>query len=335
MEEELSKVYNSKKASKTSKGIAFPTCVNPNNIPAHLSPVGEDDESNTKLKDGDVVNIMLGVQIDGFPSIVAETFIVGESNSSPVTGKKADLLNAAWKASEAAIRTFQPNKRNWDVTNIVDDVVKCFDCTAVESMLTHNQERNVLYGPKEIILNPTKENKNQMDTMRFDENEVYGLDILVSTSADGKVKLTNYKTSLYKLTGESYALKLKSSHSTLGEFKQKSEGPFPINIRKLEDPRKARVGLIECVNHKVILPYDIMKEKDGEEVAQFFTTFAITKNGIVKFTAPTFNPDLYKTEKSVTPEIADLISLPLKVAAKKKKSKKTSSSDKAGQQESK
>lgn len=330
LEEELSKVYNSKKASKISKGIAFPTTVNPNNIPAHLSPVSAEDEANLELKNGDVVNVMLGVQIDGFPSIAAETFVVGESKELPVTGHKADLLHAAWKASEAAIRTFQPNNRNWDVTNIVDKVVKYYDCTALESMLSHNQERNVMYGPKEVILNPTKENKNQIDTFRFEENEVYGLDILVSTSADGKVKPAQYATSLYKLTGNTYSLKLKLSHQVLGELKEKSHGPFPININKLLDVRKARSGLIESVNHLIVLPYDIVTEKDGEYVAQFFTTFAITKNGIVKFTSPSFDADLYKTEKTLGDEaITQLISEPLKKSAKKKKSKKAAESSSA------
>lgn len=321
MEEELTKIYNSKKASKISKGIAFPTCVNPNHIPGHFSPVSDDDEANWTLKDGDVVNVMLGVQIDGFPAIVADTTVV--STDSKVTGQKADLLHAAWTASEAAIRTFKPNARNWDVTNIVDKVVKDFGCTAVESMLSHNQERNVLYGPKEIILNPTKENKGQMDTHKFEVNEVYGLDVLVSTSADGKVKPSNYKTSLYKLTGNLYALKLKSSHQILGELKAKSSGPFPVNVRNLDDARKARMGLIECVNHQVVLAYDIMAEKEGEYVAQVFTTFAVTANGIVKFTHPTFDADRYQTDKAIgDEEIKSLIAQPLKTSAKKKKTKK-------------
>lgn len=328
MNEELSKIYNSKKTSKIAKGIAFPTCVNPNHIPAHLSPASAEDESNLTLAKGDVVNIMLGIQIDGFPSVVAETMIVGESKDEPVTGTKANLMHAAWKASEAAIRTFQPKNRNWDVTNVVDKVVKAYDCIAVESMLTHNQERNKLYGPKEIILNPTKENKNQMDTFKFEENEVYGLDILVSTSPEGKVKQSNFKTSLYKLTGSSYALKMKSSHQVLGDFKEKCSGPFPYNIKNLEDIRKARMGLIECVNHQVMLSYDVMTEKEGEFVAQYFTTFAITKNGIVKFTSPKFDQELYKTDKEIKDdEINTLISQPLKAAAKKKKDNKKAAGD--------
>lgn len=320
MNEELAQIYSSKK-SKVSKGIAFPTCVNPNHIPAHLSPESAEDEANLTLKNGDVVNIMLGVQVDGFPAIVGETIVVGESKENPVTGQKADLLQSAWNCSEAAIRTFKPGNRNFDITNIVDKVAKDFGTIPVQSMLSHNHERNVLYGPKEIILNPAKEHKNKMDTHRVEELDVYGLDILISTSTEGKVKKSNYKTTLHKLTGNSYALKLKSSHQALKEFKAKVDGPFPANVKIFENPRKVRVGLIECSNHEIVLPYDIMEEKQGEFVAQFFTTFAVTKNGIVKYTSPEFDAELYKSDKSVTDEeIAKLIATPL--PSPKKKSKK-------------
>ncbi|ODV82281.1 curved DNA-binding protein [Suhomyces tanzawaensis NRRL Y-17324] len=318
LNEELSKIYNSKKTSKVPKGIAFPTCVNPNHFPAHIAPIDKDDEANITLKTGDVVNVMLGVQLDGFPAIVADTVVVG-SKDAPVDGKKADLVHAAWLASEAALRTFKPNKKNWDVTNIVAKVAKEFDTTPVESMLTHNIERNVLYGAKEVILNPSKQNKEQMDTHKFEENEVYGLDILISTSADGKVKASELKTNLYKLTGTSYALKLKMSHKVLGDVRKTSTGPFPFNVRTLEEPKKARSGLHEPVNHKVMLAYDIFTEKEGEYIAQYFTTFGITKNGIVKYTSPVFEEGLYNTDKKIQDEeILKLLEEPLKVEKKKK-----------------
>ena len=324
MTEELSKIYNSKKTSKISKGIAFPTCVNPNHIPAHLAPVSEKDDANLTLNTGDVVNVMLGVQIDGFPAIVADTVIIGATKEAPAEGRKADVITSAWKASEAAIRSFRVNNRNWDVTNIVAKVAKEYDTCAVESMLTHNIEKDVLYGPKEVILNPTKQNKNEMETFKFEENEVYGLDILISTSSDGKVKPAKYRTSLYKLTGNSYALKLKMSHKVLGELKQKASGPFPFNIRNLEEPSKARGGLVEPSNHKVVLPYDIYTDKDGEYIAQYFTTFAITKNGIVKYTSPVFDPELYQSEKSITDEdVLAVLNQPLKTQKKAAKKDET------------
>lgn len=112
IEEETSKIYNSKKNKVESKGIAFPTSLSPNNIADHLSPINaEDAQSNLTLKTGDVVKVHLGTQIDGFASIVSETVVVGASAQEPVTGKKADLLTAAYKASEAALRTIKPGNK--------------------------------------------------------------------------------------------------------------------------------------------------------------------------------------------------------------------------------
>jgi len=39
MEEELRKVFNSKKAKKLERGIAFPTCISVNNVFGHYSPM--------------------------------------------------------------------------------------------------------------------------------------------------------------------------------------------------------------------------------------------------------------------------------------------------------
>lgn len=309
---------------KIPNGIAFPTCVNPNNIPAHMSPTSAEDEANLTLVNGDVVNVMLGAQVDGYPSVVAETFIIGESSESPITGAKADLMHAAWNASEAAIRTLEKGKKSHHVTSIVDKVAKDFGTTAVQSMMSHNHEQNVLYGPKEIILNPTKEHKAQTASADFSQYDVWGLDILILTSSDGKVKSSKYRTSLYKLTGNNYSLKLKSSQAALKMFNSKVTGLFPANVKIFEDPRKVRVGLIECANHQVVLPYDIMQGKTEDSIAQFFTTVAIGPNGLVKYTHPTFNGEAYKTEKKVEDEeIAKLIATPLPSGKKKKKSKST------------
>ncbi len=34
-------------------------------------------------------------------------------------------------------------------------------------------------------------------------------------------------------------------------------------IRACEEEAKARMGLVECVNHNLVEPYDVIYEKDG------------------------------------------------------------------------
>ncbi|VVT54317.1 uncharacterized protein SAPINGB_P004015 [Magnusiomyces paraingens] len=303
--DELAKVYT--EDSKIPKAVAFPTSVSPNNIVAHLSPLKTDKEAEITLKAGDVVKITLGAQIDGFGSVVADTIVIPTADGK-VDSKAADAIAAAWNASQAAIGTIKPGNKNWDVTKIVDEVVKDFGCTALEGMLSHQQLHNNVEGDKEIILNPTESQKRNFKTQTFAENEIYGLDILVS-SGEGKVRQGEIPTTIYRKGGITYQLKLQSSRNIYTEINKKA-GAFPYTLRETADIRKARLGLKECVSHNLLIAYDVVEEKPDAVVAQFFTTFAITPEGTVILAGPT-TPTLTSEKKVSSEETAKLIANPL------------------------
>ena len=54
-------------------------------------------------------------------------------------------------------------------------------------MLSCSQTQNVMDGKRRIILNPTEVQRRDLETVTFIENEVYGMDILISSGEDGKV----------------------------------------------------------------------------------------------------------------------------------------------------
>jgi methionine aminopeptidase len=115
-------------------GIAFPTCVSVNHIICHFSPLPSDADSSEVLKNGDVVKIQLGAQIDGFAAIVATTIVVGASKENPVKGRIADLLTAAHLASGAALRLIKPKNNNTEVTETIQKIAKAFDTNSVEGV---------------------------------------------------------------------------------------------------------------------------------------------------------------------------------------------------------
>lgn len=135
------------------------------------------------LKEKDVVKVMLGIQVDGYAVTHAETVVL----SDKAEGAAADVVQAAYDAAQIAMRTLKAGAKNWDVTEVVDKVAKSYGCAAVEGMLSCQHERNVTDGKKRILLNPTPELKRGHDTATFEEGEVYGVDILVVSGADGKV----------------------------------------------------------------------------------------------------------------------------------------------------
>ena len=51
-----------------------------------------------------------------------------------MTGRKADVLKAAWHASEIAQRLVKVGNKNWAITDAVSKVTSGWDCKPVEGM---------------------------------------------------------------------------------------------------------------------------------------------------------------------------------------------------------
>src|SRR5262245_48698585 len=99
-------------------------------------------EAETVLQSGDMLKISLGAHIDGFAGILSDTVVVGGAETDGgtivgtddglITGRKADVLTAAWLASEAAIRLVKPGLKNYAVTDAVGKIAEAFGCKPVE-----------------------------------------------------------------------------------------------------------------------------------------------------------------------------------------------------------
>jgi len=55
-------------------------------------------------------------------------------------------------------------------------------------MLSCQQEQNIIDGKKRIVLNPSEAQKREFEAVTFAEGEVWGIDVLVSSGEDGKVR---------------------------------------------------------------------------------------------------------------------------------------------------
>ncbi|TCD61120.1 Curved DNA-binding protein (42 kDa protein) [Steccherinum ochraceum] len=327
IEEGTGSVYNkSVKGVKVPKGLAFPTCVSVNNCVAHFSPLASDPVSSQVLAKDDVVKLHLGAQIDGFAAVSAETLVVGASTDAPVTGRRADVIQAAWHAAEAAMRLVKVGGKNWEVTEAVAKVAAAWGCKPVEGMLSCQQSQNVIDGKKRIILNPSESQKKEFETATFAEGEVWGVDILISSGEDGKARLEESRTTVYqKDSNVTYQLKMKTSRAVFSEV-QKSAGAFPFNIRSLEDEKRARLGLQEAVQHGLVKPYEVIYAPANTFVAGFHFTIALLPAGPALITqSPVwFKPELVKSDKELEdPELKELITKKLREDKKaKKKAKK-------------
>ncbi|KAI4374208.1 hypothetical protein MLD38_012225 [Melastoma candidum] len=301
---------------KIERGIAFPTCVSVNNTVGHFSPLASDE---SVLKEGDMVKIDMGCHIDGFIAVVGHTHVILDG---PVTGKAADVIAAANTAAEVALRLVRPGKKNKDVTEALQKVAAAYDCRIVEGVLSHQMKQFVIDGNKVIlsVSNP----ETRVDEAEFEENEVYSIDI-VTSSGEGKPKLLDEKqTTIYKrAVDRNYHLKMKASRFIFSEINQKFP-IMPFSARALEEKR-ARLGLVECVNHDLLQPYPVLHEKPGDLVAQIKFTVLLMPNGSDRITSHPLQ-QLNPTKTIDDPEIKAWLALGTKTkrkgGGKKKKGKK-------------
>jgi len=315
--DETGKVY--KKEKDLKKGIGFPTCISVNNIICHFSPLLS--ESDMILNTGDVVKIDFGVHIDGFIAGVAHTVVVGASKENKITGRKADVLLAAYYAAEIAQRLVKPGNNNTQVTEIVQKVAKEFNCTPVEGMLSHQLQQNIIDGDKTIIQNPSEAQGKDHKKCEFELHEVYGVDVLIS-SGDGKAKEHETRTTVYKRTDLQYALKMKASRAFYSEVCNKFT-MMPFTLRAFEDEKKARLGVGECTNHELLTPYPVLYEKDGEYVAQFKFTVLLMPNGPLRITHGSWDPEFIQSEYSIKDEeLKTILTSQVSKKSQKKKKKK-------------
>ncbi|KAI0925789.1 hypothetical protein AcW1_008121 [Taiwanofungus camphoratus] len=336
IEEGTGAVYNKPiKGVKVGKGIAFPTCVSVNNAVAHFSPLASDPLSSQTLAKNDVVKLHIGAHIDGFAAVSAETLVVGATESDPVTGRRADVLKAAWSAAEIVMRLVKVGNKNWAITDAVSKVTASWDCKPVEGMLSCQQTQNIIDGKKRIILNPSEIQKKEFETVVFAENEVYGIDILVSSGEDGKARLEESRTTIYqKDSNVTYQLKMKTSRAVFSEV-QKKAGAFPFNIRCLEDEKRARLGLQEAQQHTLVKPYEVIYTPSNTFVAGFHFTIALLPAGPVMITHPPvwYKPELVKTERELEDvEFKELLTKPLREDKKSKKKKAKAEGEEAAEE---
>lgn len=129
--------------------------------------------------------------------------MVGASAEKPVEGRAADVILAAYNAIQGAFRSLRPGALNNDVTKLVQKVADAYKCSPLEGVLSHELKKHLIDGNNCIINKETFEQK--VEERELQVNEVYGLDVIISTG-EGKPKevyntiINNYLNLCYNLS---------------------------------------------------------------------------------------------------------------------------------------
>ena len=65
-------------------------------------------------------------------------------------------------------------------------------CVLTLGIISCNHTKDVLDGKRRIILSPNEAQRKEVDTITFAENDVFGMEILVTSSEEGKVFVLSF-----------------------------------------------------------------------------------------------------------------------------------------------
>ena len=248
-----------------------------------------------------MVKVELGVHVDGFPALVAHTVVVRSNKAAPIGGKKADVILAAYKAAQASLRLIKPGNFNKDVTEVIEKVCGDYEVNPLEGVLSHELKKHLIDGNKVII---NKENYDQsVEKSEFAVHDVFALDVFVS-SGEGKAKEADVRCTVYKRAlDRTYNLKIKQSRQFFNEVAERYPS-FCFSINGFEDLISAKLGVKECMEHELLVPYPVLAEKQGEVVAQFKLTIMITKGKTTALTGLPLDEAEFKADHELKNEHA-------------------------------
>lgn len=107
----------------------------------------------------------------------------------------------------------------------------------------------------------------------------------------------------------SYNLKIKQSRQFFNDVLDRHPS-FCFSLNSFEDPIGARIGIKECLEHDLLVPYPILTEKAGTVVAQFKFTVMITKGKTTALTGLPIDEAQFKSEFSIKDQkVLDLLAV--------------------------
>jgi methionine aminopeptidase len=109
----------------------------------------------------------MGVHLDGYITVTANTVIVGHDPNTPTTGPLADVFTAAWACAEVAARMITPGAANTDVTAAMKRICEAYDVRPLSGSVMHQVKRYVIDGNKNIGMHDNVKDEGKVEKCKF------------------------------------------------------------------------------------------------------------------------------------------------------------------------
>jgi methionyl aminopeptidase len=160
--------FGAKSAPYLTYGFPGWTCISVNNEFCHGIP-----SDNRVLKEGDLINIDVSAELNGFWSDNGGSFVLGED-----IHQHQKLIDASKEILHKAIHTIKGGVRISDIGHLIETESKKRGYKVIKNLTGHGIGRSLHEAPSEIA-----NYRDSFNTTRFRKNSVVAIETFISTAS--------------------------------------------------------------------------------------------------------------------------------------------------------
>ncbi len=160
--------FGAKSAPYLTYGFPGWTCISVNNEFCHGIP-----SEKRILKEGDLVNIDVSAELDGFWSDNGNSFVLGED-----INKHQKLVDASKEILRKAIYSIKGGVRIADIGHLIETEAKKHGYKVIKNLTGHGVGRSLHEEPKEIA-----NYRDRFNHTRFKKNSVVAIETFIATTS--------------------------------------------------------------------------------------------------------------------------------------------------------
>jgi len=168
--------FGAKSAPYLTYGFPGWTCISVNNEFCHGIP-----SDNRTLQEGDLVNIDVSAELDGFWSDNGGSFVLGQD-----INQHQNLIKASEEILHKAIYNIQGGVKISDIGHIMETEAKKRGFKVIKNLGGHGIGRSLHEQPDELM-----NYKNRFDQRRFKKNSVVAIETFISTTSTFATELND------------------------------------------------------------------------------------------------------------------------------------------------
>ncbi|MFV9550273.1 type I methionyl aminopeptidase [Algibacter sp. PT7-4] len=173
---EILKSYGAKSAPYETYGFPGYTCISLNKVAAHGIP-----SKQTILKEGDLINIDVSAELDGFWSDNGGSFVLGKDiyNHQPLVDASKNILRKA-------IYNIKGGVKISDIGYLIETEAKKYGYKVIKNLAGHGVGRSLHEAPENILNYRVKTNKE-----RFKKNTTVAIETFIATKSTVALELSD------------------------------------------------------------------------------------------------------------------------------------------------